>query len=414
MHIVKVITKNTSSLDFVLPILVDLHEMGHKISIISLTSSKKKLTSYIATIDQGFGKTIDLYGVDTLFGGFLGQKLALCVERLPDLISLYEIRQLLVRKPKTALSQLVEKIIIKLFFKITRKKQIFKNLNVDACLYDLRHDPIPIFKNDILMELDKRKIPVFLTQHAPHMRTKYGEYVPIGLKKHNLNITRMLSHQQSQIPKHIQKIEPAMYIGCPSLDDWWLKRLSRNLHTQVYSKPKIVYISRRIADENVRGISNRDSYILSYNDVADRFKQLSVLAKKLGRTVHIKPHPNTNAAVLKKLILNHQNFKIIQGSITDVMSKNDIVIAEPSTLVLTTALLGIETYIVNDQLQKEIEKKWPHLKILYSGFSFVGPNNISTVQVNDSNSKMLIQRIRNTFPDDATKRATSLIIGTAR
>ena len=411
MHIVKVITKNTSSLDFVLPILVDLHEMGHKISVISLTSSRKKLASYIATIDQSFVKTVDLYGVDTLFGGLFGQKLAFCVEKLPDLISLYEIRKLIVRKPKAALSQLVEKIIIKLFFAIVPKKQIFTNMHVDACLYDLRHDPIPVFKDDILMELDKRNIPVFLTQHAPHMRTKYGEYVPIRLKKHNLNITRMLSHQQSRIPKHIKRQEPAIYIGCPSLDEWWLNRLSRNLHTRTSSKPKIVYISRRIADENVRGISNRDPYILSYSDVSDRFKQLSILAEKLGRNVHIKPHPNTNAEVLKKLVVNHQNFKIIQGSITDVMSKNDIVIAEPSTLVLTTALLGIETYIVDDQLQREIEENWPPLKTLYSGFSFVKPNNISTLQANDSTPQRLIQRIRNAFPDDATKRATSLIIG---
>ena len=406
-----IITKNTASLDYILPVVHKLLEHQHEINILCLTNTSLYVKSYMRNLNLPVLDRVNIIGLDNLYFSPLNKLLPLLMKFMVNSPSLSEIKILLRTNLIDGLMKLILKVCAKLILFIIPKINLRLLQNSDGVIYDLRHDRNPLVGDKILYYLERHQIPVFFAQHAPHMRTPSGEFKGLTLRKFpKLIVHRLISFKPTTRPANIPLNETYHLVGCPALDESWLKKSFFTTNEKRQYVPKIVYIGRRFTEEGANKVPQIDPYILSYQEVTERFKQIQILSERLKLPVFIKPHPNTNYSALSKLMSRHECFHLIHGPINNVLTKEDLVISEPSTLLLTFELLGLPTYLIQDRLQESIEKNWDALANLYEFVSKVEVDKISEISLNFDKNKQSRKKIRENYSSNSTEKIVNTLM----
>ena len=446
-HILQIVIKNTSTLDYTLPIFWKLKN-GYpdiKLSILYCVPNKCQ----ILRDSQYFYRFFKLHSIKEYdFGDFIKPNF----RSLKWLYRYHHSQSPWDRENETRslvssssifdnIKYLYKRIKNKLINTLTSTKRI---VSFDKILDILCPDAV-LFDNRTVTDFDGRehfyryfeinKIPVILLPHAPHYRLP-DDFCPFDEKgkalpaycidwipfKHATPWVR-LPHKSSQF----------QYIGHPLLDSDWCDNLFKNNKTtesslKANSQLKCMLIIRKFLPKGIQRTDDTDPFIIDFEDFFPQLKSIAKALKDISKKVEliIKPHPSNNYNEVKKVFMESgiHNWRISPEPFFDLLPKIDFVISFCSTSLLFPIAWRIPTVILDSKLQRYVHRNWDKLKELYTGFQFYQSDNsglteslkkitqLSDKKINGTtlHANEDYQHLRRFFPDFSTDRAIDSIM----
>ena len=256
------------------------------------------------------------------------------------------------------------------FFFHFKKLENYMN-GFDKIFFDCKSFQNLFFKKSIFKILIENNHTPIYVPHGPHYRTTYDEIGDDNLSV-NFFYKLLLSNKKSD-PWKKKKIKKqnCIYIGLPSYDKVWLKKI--NLLKKKHLKKKTIgFIFRPFIKRKSRNqLVNNDYYINSYEENLLMIN----LSKKLyskGHDIIFRLHPSSSE---KKFLeyynedLNNISFNFSKGSIHDFFVEANTIISFHSTSLIYGALYKNRIFLINNDLAKKIYLKWPGLKNIYNSFT---------------------------------------------
>ena len=313
--------------------------------------------------------------------------------------------------------------------RIISLEKILPDLNADIFLFDNRAKT-PFYGRDLFYKyFDQVKRPVILVPHALHLRDPVSEFCPFDEKGHPLPdycdfwVPLRFGTPWVQVPE--RKAQFAL-IGYPGLDSQWLTFLrqkgmsakpSRN-NQSCSPEIKCLFIARRYVPAGETRPPDLDPFIVDYDDFFVPLKTLAEAVDRSGRNVKviIKPHPSNNYTMLAGDIrkIGLKNWAITYEPVYALLGEVEIVVSLFSTILLLPAVAGIPTIVLNSKLQQHVHQQWDLLREIYMGMRYYVENveqlpkifcDIVTEIGTGGNGKAVshdIDHLRKYFPDGAT------------
>lgn len=455
MHILQIIIKNTSTLDFTLPVLWKLSNMDNsiKISILYCVFDKKQ----ILRKSQFYSGILDDVGITQYdLASFINPKFRFSIPFLRKLFSFASADKVsikdtyvkhqnkgLVSRIGITISELVHNYGIKgmmlnfvlniahyiqkkWLLKLIDFNSILPILNADYILYDSRDTSNYIGRSSFYAFFEKTQTPIGLVPHAPHLRDPVSEFAPFDEKGNALP-----DYCQFWVPLKYgtpwlaipDKKKNFFITGYPGMDSQWLNFLKsrNNSYVKNNKKLKVLFVIRRYLPKGESRTEQTDDFIINYEDFIEPLKALNnCLLALCSYELIIKPHPSNNYQELLKDIqsLHIKNYSISYEPIYQHIGEVDMVISLPSTVLLISAMAGIPTIIINNELQQKIHKRWSILEDMYSKMSYFLPNlesmkyvldEIINVDHKNRYNSSDIQHLRNFYDDNATDKVIHCI-----
>ena len=416
VHILQIIIKNTSTMDFTLPLFWKLREERPdvRLSILYCVFDKRQIlrkSKFYSTSFKEFG--VQEYD----FADFLkrpykhiGFLLHWVFSRAPaDKIHIREAyrshreeRSALQsffsaifylfknHSVRSLLSSVVSNCLVYLERsigpRIVRLDKILPDLNADVFLFDNRAKTA-FYGRDLFYEyFDNARKPVILIPHGLHFRDPVSEFCPFDEKGHPLpdycDFWMPLRYGTPWVRLPERKRQFAV-VGYPGCDSKWLRYLlqkdpKHTAHTRnktaVGKEIKCLFIIRRYLPAGQNRMRGLDPFIVDYDDFGKPLKAIT-RAINMGQEeieLIVKPHPSNNYNVLvedlEKAGINH--WSVTYEPIYALLKEVDIVVSLFSTILLIPALAGIPTIIVRSKLQEHVHQGWDVLREMYTGMRF--------------------------------------------
>jgi len=429
MKLLHLITKNTSSIDFILPVYWKLTKTDPSSNVIIFYGVLNKSTIvgegtyYDRVLNEIRVKQIDLLDLagnnNYLYKvlAFLDVKLSqssINVSR-DDLLNS---EQWFIRLHKIvlyAVSVVVRNIIRRMFSYVINSKNLSNILHYDLALVDNRASvkfsgDRAIF-NYIFEESQK---PVVILPHAPHYVDQFFSHVsvnPFGQEMHEKCDIWMPFLPATPVQKKPELEKQLFYSGYPGFDSEWIDyNKSMNESDANHGKTCILYIGRKFLDKNIARPDGYDFVTMDYKDVLNELNMMhdSLVANNCDYLLIFKPHPSSSLPLVEKILneckINH--YKIVSDASYSFLGDVSLVISPYSTAFFVFLISGIPTIILESKMTTEVSKRWSTLGDLYEGLSlFIKPdrlaNAINSVLSGEINPQNDVNYCRQYFEDNA-------------
>jgi hypothetical protein len=350
-----ILYKNTSCFDFFLP---NFANFQNNLTIIlwdndnNIKNIKKNLPtqSFLKKINL----KIDIYTVSDFFN------LKICF--IANLFFIFKLKKILYFFTKNFSILNTNKLI---FF--LRK---FNNISIDGRDFD------QIQQKEILFDcLNKTNKNIAIMPHAPHYRTSHSEKnFFCNLKKDKLeNFTILIANKQSYQNANFLN---SKYFPPPAISNSWINLLKKKKLLEINNSSfyKIGIILRPFRKKYSKTKLKKkkvDYYVSSYEENIEILKQCQNLVKNNCK-IFLRLHPSTNRnefyKIYKEYIIKNKII-LTSNSIHEFLISCDAVISYPSTAIIYGYFYKKRVFLINNDLQKKIEKKWPYLNYLYSSIA---------------------------------------------
>jgi hypothetical protein len=422
MKILKIVIKNSSTLDFSLPLfrVMKANDPSIEIIILYCVFNKNEILRHSEFYKKEFDKLeirqIDLFQYSFVkniipnFNVIISSKF----DNLPLSEIFHKLANFKLKYIFNFLLKIVDYFLRKVIEKSIKFDWILPSINPDIILFDNRNGYNFPGRNSIYNYMYHKKKPVFLIPHAPHMRDAFSEFCEFDEFGDELpqfcHFLVPLKYGTPWIGRENKK-KQFIVSGYPGLDKSWLsycKKCKKSEHFQkIYNNDKkyIIFSMRRYLSPGVKRDDNTDDYVLSYDEMIDALLILEKFIKKIKYEglIILKPHPSNNFNDIKQLMKNVPliDYIISKESIYAHLHHALLLYSLPSTVSLVTAFAGIPTIIVDGRLQKTINQNWVILKEIYEMSSFtININNIDQACVYLKNYKFK-KELRKFYSDDA-------------
>ena len=386
-HIVQIVIKNTSTLDFSLPILWGLRKKypNAKISILYTSLNKnqilrnsKFMTNFCDENNIGQYDFCDFLIIDSRWlSRFLRR---VFIRSYSDKLDLKDFRNLWKSKPISIVKSLYVKLIMlaeKIFSKLcVNHAEILEVLNPDIVLFDNRSVTAFVGRDSIYKFFETKTPPVVLLPHAPHYIGPSAEFCVFD--EHNKCL--MPEYTEHWMPfKHGEpwKAAPSHYeqfvkIGYPGLDKLWWNYLSTS--RKVDKTIQCLVMTRKFLPEFYSRPAGFDEATLDYDETFSFLAMLASAIRVLGVDIQVivKPHPSSNKLENHKILeaVGFKNYKISYDSFYDVLPRVDLVVSQFSTALALPIAYSIPTMLVETKLQLSIHNRWPILADFYLNLKY--------------------------------------------
>lgn len=391
-HIVQIVIKNTSTLDFTVPLFWKIKKLHPdvRISILYCVFDKKEIlrdSTYFSTFCKEHQiKEYDFSDFSKPFIKYLMPSLQLMFSSSKaDKLSFFEIKAKLKRFNLNVIQDLMKLVITRIEKFILKRwidhAQILPLLKPDILFFDNRSVTNFIGRDEIYTFMYDSRIPTYLIPHAPHMRDPISEFCPFDEHGDALPsfCTFMIPFKYGTPWVGRETQQKQFFIsGYPGLDSDWLTYCSypkEHKNGQI----NVLFIIRRFLAEGVQRKSDTDPFIIDYDEFIRPLYLIKQSIQKSEKNVHliIKPHPANNYNELKKIMkkINIQSWEISHEPIYPLLKKIDVVCSLASTVLLIPAQANIPTIIFDTNLQRQIHETWDKLEQLYANMHFCLTDN---------------------------------------
>jgi len=419
-HILQIVIKNTSTLDFTIPLFWKMKQEypNVQISILYLAFSKKEILREGGFYSNFFkSHNINEYDLSD-FIKWPKNRTNLGKNSKADRLSLYEIKKNIKRFKISILKDIfiisLEKINEYFLQNIVNYRAIIRKINPDIYFFDIRKNSKFIGKNKLYKIFYEQEKPLYLIPHAPHMRDPISEFVDFDKCNQLPNFCRFwipFKYGTPWLALTEDKKDQFFISGYPGFDDDWLT-YCRNLDNHKNEEINILFIIRRFLSKGVERSDEVDSFIIDYNDFMRPLAMIKESISRIDRDINviIKPHPGNNYSDLTKA-MNESGLKkweISHEPMYASLPKVDIAISLASTTLLTPAFSNIPTIILNTDLQRQIHEIWVDLKDMYTGMHFYLDDNSKFEQtlltiINENNFHQKEEHLRNFYDNNASE-----------
>lgn len=450
MHILQIVIKNTSTMDFTVPVLIEARRRRPevRITVLYCVLDRHNILRQSQFWDRLFTEN-HIQQVDfsdflrPVFRPFEGLFRKLFSGSKADKIHFHEAWNFyLLNSRKRAYTGFVlylmreygwRRLLANLFqsaatfvenrvtTKLVNTEAILTRLNPDFVLFDNRSMTQFPGRDDLYAWMYRHRVKVALLPHAPHLRDPVREFCAFDEKGESLPdfcefwVPMKFGEPWRQVPDRRGQFQ---ITGYPGLDSAWLERCRRGFGgSKPYASPskkiRCLFVMRRYMPQGEVRPANLDPYIVDYQDV---FGPLTALARsfaELGRDVELilKPHPANNYSMLAA-DMAHSGFSawsISHDPIYPLLSEVDLVVGLFSTVLLIPAMAGIPTILIRTRLQDTVHSEWPLLENLYTRLSNYVPEiealtpalDRALAQVDSGSGNDDDSHLRQYFPDKA-------------
>jgi hypothetical protein len=459
MNVLQIVIKNTSTMDFTVPVLKEIKEKNQNINVsvlycvMSRGNILRKSTfwdkqfedSNIVQIDYcnhlKWPWTIFEKVIRKFFSGskhekiyirevwrlyIINAKKASIVGFIIYLLKEYSILEIFGSLAQTTIS-FIERLGVRRLVDISK---ILPAIKPDFILFDNRALINFPGRDEIYQWMYRNKVKVGLLPHAPHLRDPLSEFCPFDEKGEALPdfcefwVPLKFGTPWLMIPKR----KDQFYLtGYPGLDSEWLSwckdGMGEGKSLRGPREPiRCLFVMRRYLPKGEKRPDGMDPYIIDYEEFANIIKSLIGSFNNLGLNVNLilKPHPANSYKILKKDLLRMgvKNWEISQDSIYQCLSKIDLVVGLFSTVLLIPAMAGIPTILIKTKLLTTVHSEWPFLEEIYSNMPYYVEhiNNLSMMleraikSIESEPDKLEIMRLRNYYEDGSIGRVCARII----
>ena len=303
---------------------------------------------------------------------------------------------------------------------------ILPRLAPNIVLFDNRTSKLFAGWSQFRAFFERTRTPVVLLPHAPHYRTPTGEFCALddgAFPDYCEHWSPMRFGTPEEAPG--ADADRIARVGYPGLDsDWlaWLRGRQGPTTTKGDGKTlRCLFIIRRYIPENQIRAPDLDPYIVDYDDFAGPTAALAAAIESLGGDVDVvvKPHPSNDYFQLRRDLARSplKRWQISYEPIYAELAATDIVVSLFSTILLVPAMAGIPTVVIETALQQHVHDEWPLLERLYTGLSYY----VKDLQSLPDTLQAAVHRVRGGhvlhddrhlrkfFPDGATSRATDRV-----
>lgn len=427
MHIVQVVMKNTSTIDFTLPILWGLRQKypKAKITMLYVTVNKTQILRDSKFVDEFCQKNeVDVLDLSDFFilKSSLLKKFMRTVfkDAYADKLSLKEI-SFLNKKILKALIVRYLRPFDKMFTKLLLDKNFFEKLNPDIILFDNRTTTTFVGRDNLYSFLEKNNIPTILLPHAPHYIHATDEFCNFDEK----NSDAMPKYTEHWMPFKFgtpwdmlpNQKDQFIQIGYPGLDSKWKEYI---LSKKNANENNCLVMTRKFLAKGVQKPENFDPFTLTYDEV---YKFYDILAKSLKKAkknpkLYIKPHPSSSKIATEVILkeVGITNYEITHELFYDLLPRIDKVITQFTTSIALPIAYHIPTLFTADKLQEYVNSSWSILEGYYKGLTFYSSyddfeNNINrlfSIDINEIVSNDY-KHLRKFFDDDSIDMAIKRI-----
>jgi hypothetical protein len=415
MHILQIVIKNTSTIDFTVPVLIEAKSRRPdvRITVLYCVLDRRNILRESLFWDRLFTEH-DIQQVDfssflrPIFRPFEGLFRKIFSGSKADKIHFREAWDFYLlngkRKSYTGfvlylileygwrrlLSNLLQSAATFVENRITTfvvdTNAILTRLNPDFVLFDNRSVTRFPGRDELYDWMYRHRIKVALLPHAPHLRDPSSEFCPFDEKGESLPdfcefwVPMKFGEPWRQVPDRRGQFQ---ITGYPGLDSAWLERSRRGFDgkkscARPSGKIRCLFVMRRYMPMGKVRPANLDPYIVDHQDVFGPLVALAQSFSMLGREVEVilKPHPANNYSMLEA-DMAHSGFSewsISHDPMYPLLSEVDLVVGLFSTVLLIPAMAGIPTVLIRTGLQDIVHSQWPLLEELYARLSYYVPD----------------------------------------
>lgn len=452
MHILQVVIKNTSTLDFTAPVLVELKRRmpDVRVTILYCVLDRRNILRQSKFYESIFAehevRQIDFLNflrplwrpveglLRRIFSGANADKVHLheayefyCLNhRTKSRIGfmIYLLREYRLGGVTTSVMQsmatLAEKYLTVIFVKTT---SILDKISPDLVLFDNRSVTQFPGRDNFYAWMYQHKVNVALLPHAPHLRDPVKEFCAFDENGESLPdfcefwVPLRFGEPWRQLP---DKRAQFQVTGYPGLDSAWLEwciRKEGEFKPVIKSGRKIrcLFVMRRYMPKGVVRPPKLDPYIVDYEDVFDTLMALGRSFKDLRCDIELilKPHPANNYSVLASDMQysGFSDWRISHESIYALLPEVDVVVGLFSTVLLVPAMAGIPTLLVKTRLQDVVHSEWSLLEEMYTNMKYYVPtlDGLTAVvenalsNIGSGHDAENLAHLRYYFPDNAVE-----------
>lgn len=440
-RILKIVSKNTSELDFSAPLLWKIKKTHPKteIEVLFYNSSKEQYlrdaTFYKELFSQSGIKVTDLldYSYIPRFLHPIIRKIinVSSADRKTLKIILHDLK---LSGGKHFFDSLKE---ILLNFRILVQRicgllvdygSLMDRINPDIILLGNRYKKDYFGLEKVYDYFYRTKKPVILTPHSTHEVHEYTEFTPFELNGRS-PLADFNDYWISFKYENTWKSLPHMknnfaYVGYPGADvDWFnfLTEFNKKFFKQKIKPHNLTIglILRKFLPEGMPRPHNFDAFTLNYDEMLDLLNKIasSINKAEVNYTLEIKPHPSNNMSSLKEILNKTElkNWRITPEPIYALLNSTDIFISLFSTVKIIPALNKTPVVIIDSNLQKYVNQKWDVLGSMYKSFPFyIYEIKHITKILNDmvgtaTASEKFYNKMREHYPDHSSEKCMDRI-----
>ncbi len=215
--------------------------------------------------------------------------------------------------------------------------------------------------------------PVVLLPHAPH-HTGTDAFTPFSQDEPlpaNCTYWMPFTEDRPWVARPQQKHQ-FEWVGYPGLDSQWLRRLRQKPTDPGQPELRCLLIIRKILPPGEQRPSGHDAYIFGYDEFM-RYANLLRDATTAAETriqVVVKPHPSNSYPMIRKLLTDEElDWQITFEPIWAELGRTDLVVSLYSTTLLIPAMAGIPTVLMHSRVQDDIHQ-WEPMRRMYTGLRY--------------------------------------------
>lgn len=425
-HLVQIVIKNTSTMDFATPLLWHIRRdhPGCRITVLYCTSNKRQILGN----SRWFSEFHRAHGIEELdFSDFFRTPFSplaplwknLFATRPSDRLSLGEIRRagISLTNPK-ALALLAQRRLAPLEAalgpKLVDVGGILERLAPDLILFDNRTTSDFYGRDEIFAWMYKKRKPVVLLPHGPHYVWNTDEFVPFD--ERGERFPKFCDHWMPFIHGTPWEAAPEArnqfeYIGYPGLDTEWINDCMKSKSKN--PRPRVLWVTRKFYPKGMTRPSNADPFTMDYVEMFEASARLARAIRDGGLDVEVvvKPHPSGNLRLTSELLdsAGLQNYVISLEPFYKLLPEIDAAVSLFSTSILMQVLFGIPTIVLDSTVQHFVHSKWNVLRKLYTGFRwFISAETDLCVALGEALSNPSVEtdvrHARSFFSDKACER----------
>lgn len=431
IHILQIVIKNTSTLDFSIPILWGLRKKYPEasISILYTSLNKKQILRNTDFVDS-FCIKHNIMQLD--LSDFLFIRLSFFIKFIrkiftssySDETDISNVQSLKTNSFFSFMRFLLSRYIKtfeKFFSKIiVNTKSILSEINPDLILFDNRSVTSFSGRNQIYSYFEQEKKPIVLLPHAPHYLEPTSEFCKFDENNDDampIYTEHWMPFKFGQpwlvAPNHKAQF---INIGYPGLDDSWRDYLYSESNTTKHNL-KCLILSRKCLVENQTRPEYFDNSTLDYQEGLEFYVMIkeAIQSADIDIELIIKPHPSSSEPENHKMLSQAgiENYTISYDSFYDLLPRVNIVVSQFSTALSIPIAFGIPTLLLETNLQHFVHEKWPLLQDYYKNLSYYSTKetfNLTFMRMidelnNEENIQNDKERLRKFFDDRALDKA---------
>lgn len=372
-----VVTKNTSTMDYVLPLFWHLRQQRPdvKISCLYLHTNRHSILKKASFYSQ-FLASLGVQEYD--FSDFANY--SLIWNSLPS----------------------------KWKLKLTSLKKILPHFNPDIIFFANHSQTNFSGRHKIFSYMYREKRPVVLLPHGVHNISIADDFMPFDeqdqllpsfcdywlpyaeekpwLKLLNRPWLYATPERLAECPEDntppFDLEQQFPYIGYPGLDSHWMDYVFSDSFKPFAYQPQraanpralnLYFFLRPFLAKGARRVAKHDAFQVTYNDILFYIGlvQKAIAQAPVPINLVLKPHPSSNHRELLEALKASgvENFEITSESNYALLPTCDIAIGLYSTSLLLPAMAGIPSLIINSPTQVYVHR-WDKMKDLYENLSF--------------------------------------------